>query len=118
MGNAGQNQEQGQFTEPLLTEGASDAKIGGYLLERIEEAEDGAAGRLGCRGRQIEFPAQQTTQSGDTGSRPGGNVGDGPVPDLAVFTERLTEQNGGRRVAVWDLRYIHNYKISQKIQLI
>src|SRR5260370_25577020 len=112
MSDAGQNEEQGELAGFLLAEGARDAKIGGQLMERMEEAEDRAAGGLG-NGGQVEFAAEQTAESGDPGSRPGGEVGDGAVLDFAVLAERFTEEDGWGRAAIGDLRHVHNCIISE-----
>src|SRR5258708_33723989 len=112
MSDAGQNEEQGELAGFLLAEGARDAKIGGHLMERMEEAEDRAAGGLG-NGGQVEFAAEQTAESGDPGSRPGGEVGDGAVLDFAVLAERFTEEDGWGRAAIGDLRHVHNCIISE-----
>src|SRR5260370_40450487 len=112
MSDAGQNEEQGELAGFLLAEGARDVKIGGHLMERMEEAEDRAAGGLG-NGGQVEFAAEQTAESGDPGSRPGGEVGDGAVLDFAVLAERFTEEHGWGRAAIGDLRHVHNCIISE-----
>ena len=62
MSDAGQNEEQGELAESPLAEGAGDAEIGGYLFERMEETEDGAAGGFG-NGGQIEFALEQTAEN-------------------------------------------------------
>jgi len=64
MGDAGQDEEQGELAEFLLAEGAGDAEIGGYLLERMEESEDGPAGGIG-NGGMVEFAAKETAESVD-----------------------------------------------------
>ena len=107
MSDAGQDEEQGELAEPLLAEGGRDAEIGGYLIERMKESEDGAAGGLGSSG-QVEFALEQQAESGDAGSGPGGDVGDGAILDFAVLAEGFAEEDGGGRGAIGDLRDVHN----------
>jgi len=47
-----------------------------------------------------------------------GEIGEGAVEDLAVLTEGLAEEDGGRGVAIGDGGDVHAYTIHQSIQLI
>ena len=50
---------------------------------------------------------QESPQGLDLLHGPGGEVGDGALPDLAVFPPSLTQEDGGRRVPVGDNVYVH-----------
>ena len=93
MGNTGQDEEQGELAELLLAEGAGDAEIGGYLFERMEESEGGTAGGRGNEG-MVEFAAEETAESADTGFGPGGEVEESAVSDFAVLAEGFAQEDG------------------------
>ena len=107
MSDAGQDEEQAELADSLLAESARDAEIGGYLFEGVKEAEDRAAEWIGSDG-QIEFVLEQEAESGDTGNRPGGEIGEGAVLDFTILAEGFPEENGWGRVAIGDLRDVHN----------
>ena len=113
MGDAGKDKKQGELAGALVAEGASDAEIAGNLMERLEDAEDGTGAWIGT-GDSVQFAAQQTAKSVDTGSGPGGEVGEGTVFDLAVLAEGFAQQDRRRGVAVGDLRDVHNCKVTQE----
>jgi len=78
--------------------------------EHIEDAEDRAAGRLGSR-RQVKLTAEEKAESGNAGSGPGGDVGDSAVFDFAILAEGLANEDGRGRVAIGDLRHVHDFMI-------
>jgi hypothetical protein len=112
MGNASQDQEQSEFANTGVAKRGSDAKIGGDLMERMEEAEDRTAGGFGS-GVVIEFASEETPEGGDAGSRPGGNVEKGAVLDFAVLAEGLAKEDGRRGISIGNLRHVHEFVISQ-----
>ena len=112
MGNASQDQEEGELTETRVAKCGSDTEIGGDLIERMEKAEDGAAGGFGS-GVLIEFATQEPSEGGDAGSRPGGDVENGAVFDLALLAEGLAKEDGRRGVSIGDLRHVHEYSIQE-----
>jgi hypothetical protein len=111
MGDASQDQEQGELAESLLAESASQAQTGSNLMQSVEHAEDGSANGIGS-GEIVEFAAQQAAQRVDAGSRPGGEVGKCAVLDFGVLAEGLTEENGRGRGAIGDHCHVHNCIIS------
>ena len=117
MGNASQDQEEGELTETGVAERGIDTEIGGDLIERMEEAEDRTAGGFGS-GVLIEFPPQETPKGGDAGSRPGGNIEEGAVFDLAVLAEGLAKEDGRRGVSIGDLRDVHELIIQPIINAV
>ncbi len=107
MGDAGQDQKQGQFAGFGLTEGGGKADVGGDLFERMQEAENRSGGGFGKRSG-IEFTAQEAAQDLDARARPGSDVGEGAVFDVALFVAvRLADEEGGRRSAVGDVSHVH-----------
>ena len=106
MADAGQNQEQGEFAKFGLAEGGGKADVVSHLFECVQETEDWPGGGFG-QGSGIEFTAEEEAQSLNAQAGPGSEVGNGAVFDLAVFAERLAEEDGRRRGAVGDLRDVH-----------
>jgi len=90
-----------------VTESGSDAEIGGDLIEGVEEAEDRSAGGFGS-GIMIELAPQETTEGGDAGNRPGGDIEKGTVLYLAVLPEGLAKEDGGKGVPIGDLCHAHD----------
>lgn len=80
-------------------------------MERMEEAEDRAAGGLGS-GSQVELAAEQKAKSGDAGSGPGRDVGDGAIFDFAILAKGFANEDGRGGVAIGDLRHVHNCMIA------
>ena len=106
MGDAGQDQEQPQLTHRRLTQSGAQAEPVSDGLQDVEQAKDGTEpgrGRLGM----IEIAAQGTAQGFDAGWGPMGEIGEGPILDLAAFSEGLAEEHGGGRVAVGDGGNVH-----------
>src|ERR1035441_7309890 len=56
-------------------------------------------------------PAEEAAESLNAQARPGSDVGNGAVFDLAVFAERLAKEDGGRGGAVGDFRDVHVLRI-------
>ena len=111
MSNASQDQEEGELAEPGVAERGSDSEIGGDLVECVEKTEDGTAGGFGS-GVAIEFAPQETSEGGDAGSGPGGDVEEGAIFDFAILAEGLAKEDGRRGVSVGDLRYVHEFSIN------
>ena len=68
---------------------------------------DGA--RLSRRG-ELDALEGQAQVVDDLGGQ-AGQVGEGALADLAAFPVRLSQQDGGRRVPVWDGVYMHDDSI-------
>ena len=101
MRQPGQHQKQHQLAAAATAQGLRDAELLGDLLEHIQQGEDGSV--AGQRvGEMVELAAQQPAQGRDTFGRPGGNVEQGTILDLAVLPERLSQQDGGRGVTIGD----------------
>ena len=112
MSNASQDQEEGELAEPGVAERGSDSEIGGDLVEYVEKTEEGTEGGFGS-GIAIEFAPQETSEGGDAGSRPGGDVEEGALFDFAILAEGLAKEDGQRGVSVGDLRYVHEFGINR-----
>src|ERR1017187_2450012 len=110
MADAGQDQEQGEFAMFGLAEGIGKTDVVCHLFEGVQETEDRPGGGFG-QGNGIEFPAEEAAQSLNAQARPGSDVGNGAVLDLAVFAERLAKEDSGRRGAVGDFRDVHVFRI-------
>jgi hypothetical protein len=110
MADAGQDQEQGEFARFGLAEGGGKTEIVCHLFEGVEETEDRPGGGFG-QGHGIEFTAEEAAESLNAQARPGSEVGNGAVFDLAVLAERLAKEDGGRRGAVGDFRDVHVFRI-------
>ena len=95
-----------------MTESGSDAEIGDDLIEGVEEAEDRSAGGFGS-GIMIELAPQETTEGGDAGNRPGGDIEKGTVLYLAVLPEGLAKEDGGRGVPIGDLCHAHDFPMQK-----
>ena len=109
MSDAGQNQEQGELVEFVAAEGGGDSQLVGDLFEGMEEAEDRAGGGLG-NGNVVEVAAEETAEGVDAGFRPGGEIEEGAVFDLAVIAEGLAQKDGRRGRAVGDDGDVDNYR--------
>src|SRR5208337_3279597 len=62
--------------------------------------------------RHEGLPRQHPAQAVDLRLRPVGDVGEGARLDLAVLAIALAQQHGGRRIAVWDARDVHDKRES------
>jgi hypothetical protein len=69
--------------------------------------------RIGRR-RSKGGTLQDLAQSFNFGRGPIGEIGDGAVVDLTVLPEGLSEENGGRGVAIGHNRYVHVDMITQE----
>ena len=112
MGDAGQDQKQSQLARFGHAEGSGKADVGGHLFERVEQTEDMPAFGIGQAGG-VDLAAQEAAQGVNARARPGGDVGDGAVLDLAVFAVRLADEDGGGRGAIGDFRHVHEFSILQ-----
>jgi hypothetical protein len=65
------------------------------------------------RGAQGSGAFQNGAEGVELGRRPIREIGEGAVADLAVETEGLAEEDGGRGVAIGDSGDVHAYYISQ-----
>ncbi len=110
MADAGQDQEQGEFAKFGLAEGGGKTDVVCHLFEGVKETEDRAGGGFG-QGNAIEITAEEEAQSLNARTRPGSDVGDGAVLDLAVFAVRLAKEDGRRGGTIGDFRYVHAYII-------
>ncbi len=77
------------------------------MFESVEQAEDGAGGGIGQRGK-IEFAAQDAAEGLDAAFGPGGEIEEGAVFDFAIFAEGFAQENGRRGGAVGDLHNVHD----------
>jgi hypothetical protein len=110
MADAGQDQEQGEFAKFGLAEGGRKTDVVCHLFEGVQETEDRPGGGFG-QGNGIEFTAEEAAQSLNAQARPGSDVGNGAVLDLAVIAVRLAKEDGRRRGAVGDFRDVHVFMI-------
>jgi len=117
LGDAGQDREQGEFAKFGLAEGGGKTDVVRDLFEGVPETEDRPGGGFG-EGNGIEFAAEEAAQSGNTQEGRRRDVGKGAIFDLAVFAERLAEEDGGRREAVGSSRDVHAYRILRSISKI
>jgi hypothetical protein len=60
----------------------------------------------------VEVAAEGALEGEDAGGVPMGEVGEGAFMNLAVKAEGLSEENGGRGVAVGDGSDVHGHSIS------
>jgi hypothetical protein len=95
MADAGQDQEQGKFAKFGFAKSGGKTDVVCHLFQGVKETEDRPGGRFG-QGNGIEFTTEEATQSLNAWARPGSDVGNGAVFDLAVFTVRLTKEDGWR----------------------
>ena len=80
VGQARQHQEQGEFGGPRSTQRGGQAQLIGELLERQEQAKDGAAD--GSGGKLIELAAEGAPEGLDADGAPAGEVGEGAFFDV------------------------------------
>jgi hypothetical protein len=100
MGDAGQDQEQGQFGQAGLAESGGEAELIGELFEGGKEAEDGAVGGVGG-GEVVEIAAEQTAEGLDAGARPMGEVGEGTLEDFGAPAEAFEGVSSSYKLAGW-----------------
>jgi hypothetical protein len=93
MGDAGQNQKQGELAEWLLARGGSNAEVGGDMLQGMERAGDGAGSGIGKRG-MVKLTSEEQAEGIGTGFGPGGELEERTVYDFAVFARGLTQEDG------------------------
>ena len=86
--------------EAELVEGTED---GGDVAVRVAASD----GEQIVGGAESDTALEEDTQAGDDMIGALGEVGDGTFSDLAVLTEGLAEENGGRGVAVGDGVDVH-----------
>ena len=103
--------------EPVELQFAQGAEDGGHVAVRT-----GADDIEGLRKRSTDGSSapQDGAEGIDLSRGPMGDIGEGAVVDLAVESERLAEEDGGRGVAIGDGGHIHAYIISiyyRKIKL-
>ena len=114
VGDAGQDEEEGEFGEAGFAESGSEAEGIGDLLEGEQKAEDEAEGGVGG-GEVIEVAAEGALEGLDVGGGPMGEIGEGAGMDLAILAEALAEEDGGWGGAIGDGGDVHVYSISQQI---
>ena len=106
MGQARENQKQGQLAESGAAESGGEAQDIGHLFQRVQQAKDGAESGFGQR-RMIELPAEGAAEGFDTRRIPVGEIGQGAILDFAVFAVGLTKENGRGRLAIGDGGDVH-----------
>jgi hypothetical protein len=112
VGEAGQDEEEGELGEAGLAESGGEAEGIGDLLEDEQEAEDETEG--GVRGGEvIEVAAEGALEGLDVGGGPMGEIGEGAGMELAILAEAFAEEDGGWGGAIGDGGDIHVYRISQ-----
>jgi hypothetical protein len=105
VSDAGQDEEEGEFGQAGLAESGGKAEGIGDVLEDEEQAEHGAAGGEGVE--VVEVTAEGALEGEDAGGVPMGEVGESAFMDLAVEAKGLSEEDGGRGVAVGDGSDMH-----------
>ena len=101
MGDAGQDEEEGEFGEAGLAESGGEAEGIGEVFEGEQEAEDEAEG--GVRGGEvIEVAAEGALEGQDAGGGPVGEIGEGAGMDLAILAEGFAEEDSGWGGAIGD----------------
>jgi hypothetical protein len=114
VGDAGQDEEEGEFGEARLAESGGEAEGIGDLFEDEQEAEDEAEG--GVRGGEvIEVATEGALEGLDAGGVPMGEIGEGAGIDLAVLAEGLAEEDGGPGGAVGDGGDVDVYRLSHSV---
>src|SRR5229473_1501217 len=99
--------------------GARGAREDGFQKEAAEGAESGGNVAVRSRTENMEsvgggderFALEDTAEGVDLSGGPRGEVGEGTFDDLGPLAEALTEENGGRGVAVGDGLNVHGYSI-------
>jgi hypothetical protein len=87
----------------------------GELLEDKQDSKDGATDGLQVPCEAIKLAFESAAQGLDPLRCPRGEVGEGARPHFVSVAEGLTEENGGRGVAIGDGCYIHECKASTHI---
>ncbi len=93
MGQARQHQEQGEFGGPRSTQRGGQAQLIGELLEREEQAKDGAAD--GSGGKLIELAAEGAPEGLDADGAPAGQVGEGTFLTLPFWRKDSRSKTAG-----------------------
>ena len=109
--------------EDEVSEAAGAPGDEGVQLELLEGAEDGddvpvgeaADAGEGVLGRDEAVAAEDAAEGLDGGVGELGEVGEGALPDFPGVTVGLSEEDGGRRVAVGHAVDIHGYPLYQYI---
>ena len=90
MGQAHENQKQGQLAQSGVAESGGEAQNIGDLFQCVQQAKNGAEGGFGQR-RMIELPAEGATEGFDARRIPAGKIDQGAIFDFAVFAVRPDE---------------------------
>jgi hypothetical protein len=99
MGQAHENQKQGQLAQSGVAESGGEAQNIGDLFQCVQQAKDGAEGGFGQR-CMIELPAEGATEGFDARRIPVGEIGQRAILDFAVLAVGLPKEDSGGRLAI------------------
>ena len=85
-----QNEKQGEGGPALGAKDLEQPDALGKRLERKQHSEDRATDGGQCAGEALELPLEGTAPGRAPLWRPGGQIGEGPRPDLGPVTEGFT----------------------------
>src|SRR5215471_4079343 len=114
-GHTCQDQKQDKFGPALCPQHVEQSDALGELLEDKQDGKDGATDGLQVPREAIKLAFESAAQGLDPLRCPRGEVGEGARPHLVPIAEGLTEENGGRGVAIGDGCYIHEWQDSTYI---